>query len=177
MMNELLKEELKTVNDREQDGFQINSLQSADWAMRKLQAIDKHDQEVQKAAQFDLDQTIAWRDRKLTENETNREYFQSLLKDYLYRERQHDKKFKIDTPHGKVMTRKTPAGLKYADATVLKSLRDQGIKEFIRVKEEINKQDLKKAGSVINGKFVLEDGQIVEGVTEKPAGESVKFDL
>ncbi|WQH17762.1 hypothetical protein T1I15_10255 [Lactiplantibacillus plantarum] len=48
MINELLKEELKTVNDREQEGFQINSLQSADWAMRKLQAIEKHDQEVQK---------------------------------------------------------------------------------------------------------------------------------
>lgn len=177
MINELLKEELKTVNDREQEGFQINSLQSADWAMRKLQAIEEHDTEVQNAAKADMDQTIAWRDRKLTENQASQEYFEGLLKDYLYRERQHDKKFKIDTPHGKVTTRKTPAGLKYEDATVLKSLRDQGIKEFIRVKEEVNNKDLKKAGSIINGKFVLDDGQIVDGVAEKPAGESVKFDL
>jgi len=177
MINPLLKEELTTVNEREHEGFQINSLQSADWAMRKLQAINEQDRENEATAQADLDQTIAWRDRKLTENQASREYFQGLLKDYLYRERQHDKKFKIDTPHGKVTTRKTPAGLKYEDATALKSLRDQGIQEFIRVKEEINKKDLKKAGSIINGKFVLEDGQIVDGVTEKPAGESVKFDL
>ncbi|WCE42341.1 hypothetical protein [Lactiplantibacillus plantarum] len=54
MINELLKEELKTVNDREQEGFKINSLQSADWAMRKLQAIEKHDQEVKEAAQAEL---------------------------------------------------------------------------------------------------------------------------
>lgn len=43
--------------------------------------------------------------------------------------------------------------------------------------EEVNKKDLKKAGSIINGKFVLDDGQIVDGVAEKPAGESIKFDL
>lgn len=177
MINELLKEELKTVNDREQEGFKINSLQSADWAMRKLQAIEKHDQEAKEAAQADIDQTIAWRDRKLTENESSREYFHGLLKDYLYRERQHDSKFKIDTPHGKVTTRKTPAGLNYDETTVLKSLRDQGIKELIKTKETIKKTDLKKSGTIINGKFVLEDGQIVDGVTEKPASESVKFSL
>lgn len=177
MINPLLKEELTTVNEREHDGFQINSLQSADWAMRKLQAIKQHDDENEEYIQGEVDKLVAWRDRKLTENQASREYFENLLKDYLYRERQHDKNFKIDTPHGKVTTRKTPAGLKYEDATVLKSLRDQGITEFIRTKEEVNKKDLKKAGSVINGKFVLDDGQIVDGVAEKPAGESVKFDL
>ncbi|KLD59285.1 hypothetical protein WP50_19645, partial [Lactiplantibacillus plantarum] len=47
---------------------------------------EKHDQEVKEAAQADIDQTIAWRDRKLTENESSREYFHGLLKDYLHRD-------------------------------------------------------------------------------------------
>ncbi|MFC6180318.1 host-nuclease inhibitor Gam family protein [Lactiplantibacillus daowaiensis] len=175
MINAILKDELKSVNEREDEGFQINSLQTADWAMRKLQAIDEQDKETAATAQADLDKTIAWRDRKLTENQASREYFQGLLKDYLYRERKHDKKFKIDTPHGKVSTRKNAAGLNYDDVTVIKSLKKQGATDFIRVKEELDKKSLKKQGQIINGKFVLDDGEVIDGVTEKPATESVSF--
>lgn len=174
-MNELLKDELKTVNERESEGFKISTLQEADWAMRKLKAMDAQDDGFKATAKADIDETNAWLNRKLTENQASREYFKGLLQDYLYEQRKTDKKFKIDTPHGTVSTRKTPAGLKYEDAVVLKSLHDQGVEQFIRVKQEINKKDLKKAGSIINGKFVLEDGEIIAGVTEKPASESVKY--
>ncbi|MBS0953367.1 host-nuclease inhibitor Gam family protein [Lactiplantibacillus plantarum] len=175
MMNELLKDELKTISQRESEGFKISTLQEADWAMRKLQAMSAQDDENKATAKANIDDINAWLERKLTENQASREYFKGLLQDYLYEQRKTDKKFKIDTPHGTVTTSKVPAGLKYQDAAVLKSLHDQGVNEFIRVKEEVNKVGLKKNGSIINGKFVLSDGEIIDGVTEKPATESVKY--
>ncbi|MEJ6358429.1 host-nuclease inhibitor Gam family protein [Lactiplantibacillus plantarum] len=175
MMNEILKDELKTVNERESEGFKISTLQEADWAMRKLKAMDAQDNGFKTTAKADIDETNAWLDRKLTENQASREYFEGLLQDYLYEQRKTDKKFKIDTPHGKVTTHKVPAGLKYQDAVVLKSLHDQGVSRFIRTKEEVNKAYLKKSGSIIKGKFVLDDGEIIDGITEKLASESVKY--
>lgn len=175
MMNALLKDELKTVNEREAKDFKISSLQEADWAMRKLQAMGAQDDDYKATAKANTDDVNAWLERKLTENQASREYFKGLLQDYLYEQRKTDKKFKIDTPHGTVTTRKVPAGLKYQDAVVLKSLHDQGANRFIRTKEEVNKADLKKNGSLIKGKFVLDDGEIIDGISEKPASESVNY--
>lgn len=174
-MDAMLKEELKTVIERENEGFKIDSLETADWALKKLKAIKAHDDDVNQVAQNNIDQAIAWRDRELDKNQANREYFESLLTDYLRDGRLTDKKFKIDTPNGKVSTRKTPAGLVYEEKVVLNALRNQGMGKFIKVKESIDKVDLKKAGQLVNGKFVMEDGEIIAGVTEKPAVENVTF--
>ena len=47
--------------------------------------------------------------------------------------------------------------------------------QYIKVKESIDKVDLKKAGRMVGDKFVMEDGEIIAGITEKPATEKVTF--
>ncbi|WP_063485749.1 host-nuclease inhibitor Gam family protein, partial [Lactiplantibacillus plantarum] len=153
----------------------IDSLEKADWALKKLKAIQAHDDEIGQVAKNNIDQAIAWRDRELDKNQANREYFEGLLTDYLRDQRLVDKKFKIDTPNGRVSTRKNPAGLAYDEKMVLNSLRNQGMSQYIKVKESIDKVDLKKAGRMVGDKFVMEDGEIIAGITEKPATEKVTF--
>lgn len=174
-MDAMLKEELRTVTERENEGFKIDSLEKADWALKKLKAIQAHDDEIGQVAKNNIDQAIAWRDRELDKNQANREYFEGLLTDYLRDQRLVDKKFKIDTPNGRVSTRKNPAGLAYDEKMVLNSLRNQGMSQYIKVKESIDKVDLKKAGRMVGDKFVMEDGEIIAGITEKPATEKVTF--
>ena len=174
-MDAMLKEELKTVTERENEGFKVDSLESADWALKKLKAIKEHDTDVKQVADNNIKQAQDWRDRELAKNQANREYFEGLLTDYLYQQRQTDKKFKIDTPNGRVLTRKTPAGLVYDDKVVINSLRNQGASQYIRTKEELNKADLKKAGRMVKDKFVLDNGEIIVGVSEKPSQENVTF--
>ena len=174
-MDAKLKEELRTVTERENEGFKIDSLEKADWALKKLKAIQAHDDEIGQVAKNNIDQAIAWRDRELDKNQANREYFEGLLTDYLRDQRLVDKKFKIDTPNGRVSTRKNPAGLAYDEKMVLNSLRNQGMSQYIKVKESIDKVDLKKAGRMVGDKFVMEDGEIIAGITEKPATEKVTF--
>ncbi|KRO27032.1 hypothetical protein DY78_GL000350 [Lactiplantibacillus fabifermentans DSM 21115] len=63
----------------------------------------------------------------------------------------------------------------YDEKMVLNSLRNQGMSQYIKVKESIDKVDLKKAGRMVGDKFVMEDGEIIAGITEKPATEKVTF--
>ena len=100
-MDAMLKEELRTVTERENEGFKIDSLEKADWALKKLKAIQAHDDEIGQVAKNNIDQAIAWRDRELDKNQANREYFEGLLTDYLRDQRLVDKKFKIDSPNGR----------------------------------------------------------------------------
>lgn len=174
-MDALLKQELEQVRESSRDeAFQINDLGAATWAFRKLQAIEAQEKEIKDTANSELTRIREWEDLELVRTKSDREYFESLLTDYYTREHTENPKFRLSTPFGKVTSRKSAAGIDISDsAKVINSLKKEGAEEFIKVTEEVKKGELKKKGQFVGDKFVLPDGQIIDGVKPKSVTEKI----
>lgn len=184
-MNELLKmefEEIEDILERAEltetftdDRFKIRSIEQSNWAFRKLKALDEKVKQVTDLASKEIERILEWKENELKQVGRSREFFEGLLTEYFVRQKEMDPKFKISTPYGKVSSRKSQPKWNYEDDKVLEWLKEND-KELIRIKEEINKAELKKKYQVMNGQVVTEDGEIVEGieVTEQPDSISIK---
>lgn len=159
-------EELEGFETEEvKEQWKISDLSGADWAFRKLQEIDE-----------DLEKSIEYAKRERekydkfikSEEETaerRKGYFKWKLEEYLRSQREHDPKFKLKTAQGTANYRNSKKW-NYEDEKILNFLEKNELEQFIRVKKEVNKADLKKALKVAdNGVVVTEDGEIVDGIT------------
>ena len=79
--------------------------------------------------------------KKLKEDLT---FFESVIKQYFLCEREKNSKFKLSTPYGKISTRKSEKW-EYDDKQAIESLKEVGMKELIRIKEELDKTSMKSA--------------------------------
>ena len=91
---------------QEKKRFRIENLEAANWAFRKLAAIERKKKEVQELAQKEIERIRAWEQQEISSLDNSKEFFEGLLKEYFAREREKDPKFKISTPYGKVSARK-----------------------------------------------------------------------
>lgn len=177
-MNALEKYEIEdleqsAVLEEENQTWKIDSLESADWAFRKISALKKTNEEINKLADKERERIANWETKETQSNQDSIEFFEHKLADYLYQLRKTDKKAKIKTPHGTVSTRKQPDSWEYRSDAVEK-LKELGLTEFVAVKESVNKAEFKKAVTVLdNGCVVSPDGEIIESVKVIPQGEKV----
>ena len=155
----------------EKEKFEVNSLSSADWALRKIKELEaniKQNNDFAEAEKIRLEQWLESENRKYQESI---EYFNGLLSHYLQELRKDNPKAKISTPHGTVSTRKNPKQWTYSDG-VLAELEEKEMFEFIRIKKEVDKKELKKVLSVTDdGIVVNSDGEVIKGVTVVDGGE------
>ncbi|GEO70503.1 host-nuclease inhibitor Gam family protein [Levilactobacillus acidifarinae] len=154
-------------------GFKIDSLSSATWAMRKYRALDTKDADVKQIAQEQINSIEKWRDNQLQANKDSRGFFEGLLGDYLMELRQSDPKARIETPYGTVSTRKKAAGVNWSEDALVKSIKEQGLNDLLRIKEEPDKAAIKKQFHFVAGRYVNEDGQVLAGATEREATMSL----
>lgn len=147
-----------------QKQFVVDSLSSADWVMRKIkenkdrsgEIIDYAKEEIQRLQQF-IKKEEARRDNNVT-------YLEHLLENYLLERREEDPNFKLKTVTGTASTRKSTSW-NYDDEKLIDFLKKNDMAEFIRVKEEVNKADFKKAVDVIDSIVVIpETGEVIDGV-------------
>ena len=139
MENSLLENTL--VEEREE--FKIDSLEGATWAFRKLRAIESKEAEIKAIADEEINRINAWKEKELDQYSKDKEYFNYLLQEYYREERSKDKKFKLSTPYGKVTARKSKKWI-YEDEESLLEYLKQSEPSCLRVKEEINKTEVKK---------------------------------
>ncbi len=155
----------------EKEKFEVNSLSSADWALRKIKELEaniKQNNDFAGAEKIRLEQWLESENHKYRESI---EYFNGLLSHYLQELRKDNPKAKISTPHGTVSTRKNPKQWTYSD-DVLAELEEKEMFEFIRIKKEVDKKELKKVLSVTDdGIVVNSDGEVIKGVTVVDGGE------
>lgn len=147
-----------------QKQFVVDSLSSADWVMRKIkenkdrsgEIIDYAKEEIQRLQQF-IKKEEARRDNNVA-------YLEHLLENYLLQRREEDPNFKLKTVTGTASTRKSTSW-KYDDEKLIDFLKKNDMTEFIRVKEEVNKTDFKKAVLVTDSAVVVpETGEVIDGV-------------
>ncbi len=147
-----------------QKQFVVDSLSSADWVMRKIkenkdrsgEIIDYAKEEIQRLQQF-IKKEEARRDNNVA-------YLEHLLENYLLQRREEDPNFKLKTVTGTASTRKYTSW-NYDEDKLIDFLKKNEMTEFIRVKEEVNKTDFKKAAKVTDsGVVVTEAGEVIDGV-------------
>ena len=157
--------------EEEKEKFEVNSLSSADWALRKIKELEadiKQNIDFAESEKIRLEQWLESENRKYQESI---EYFNGLLSHYLQELRKDNPKAKISTPHGTVSTRKNPKQWTYSD-DVLAELEEKEMFEFIRIKKEVDKKELKKVLSATDdGIVVNSDGEVIKGVTVVDGGE------
>ena len=157
--------------EEEKEKFEVNSLSSADWALRKIKELEadiKQNMDFAESEKIRLEQWLESENHKYKESI---EYFNGLLSHYLQELRKDNPKAKISTPHGTVSTRKNPKQWTYSD-DVLAELEEKEMFEFIRIKKEVDKKELKKVLSATDdGIVVNSDGEVIKGVTVVDGGE------
>lgn len=183
MLNALERFELEDINEviektEEKERFKIKDLDQANWALRKLAALKKQEEEINELAQKEIDRIKVWQEKELAGIERSKQFFESLLAEYLMNERQNNPKFKISTPYGKVSTRKQQPKWEYDEEKAIKSLKEAGHVDLIRIKEYLDKTAIKKAVTVVGGQVVDENGVIIEGikVIEQPERVVIKVE-
>lgn len=171
---EELQDVLFDIPEKEQkERFKVEDLQSADWCLRKIRAGEQKKKEMQEFANAEIERIQMWLKNETAKIDDSQEFFKGLLSEYLYEQRKVDPKFKISTPNGTVSTRKKQPKWAYDEAKLLEFLKQNGKYQYIRIKEEINKAELKKNVKAVNGKVVTEEGEIVEGITVTEQGEEL----
>lgn len=173
------EEEIKEIKER----FKINDLESANWAFRKLKAIEEKKKEIEELAKkeiepykLEISRIEDWKNEELKSFDRSIIFFNFLLEEYYREQRKIDPKFKVSTPYGKVTSRKQQPKWNYDDEKVVEWLLEND-KDLVRVKYEPSKTDIKKKYKAAGNNVVTEDGEIVEGITIEERDPVVKVEV
>ena len=180
-MDALLEMELQEVDEimeesqREKERFKIETLEAANWALRKLAAINAEEKKINDLKEKEIRRIENWAKDELDKLSNSRQFFESLLIEYFMREREKDPRFKISSPYGKVTARKQQPKWHYDEAKLIEWLKENN-KDLLRVKYEPDKNEIKRVYKVVGTNVVTEDGEIVEGITieERPEKITIK---
>lgn len=162
-MNPMLARELEELPN-EHDRFEIKDIHSLNWALRKLAAIKAKRDEVNELADAEIARIEAYRKHEMDKLQGSEDFFKQLIADYAARRRAEDPKFKSEvTPYGRIGYRKQQPKWHYNDDDLVRYLNENELFDFIRVKEEPNKVEIKKAFKVTDeGRVFDPDGNEVE---------------
>lgn len=161
-------EELTTTSEEEKQGWAINNLESVNWALRKIAALNKQINENEQLAKEEKYRIEQWEQRENSSHKQSVEFFEQKISEYHSKLLADDPKAKIKTPYGQVSSRKVSAKIDYGDNTI-NELKELGLDEYVRVKEEVNKADLKKVLTITDDlKVVTEDGEVLNSAVVTP---------
>jgi phage host-nuclease inhibitor protein Gam len=161
--------------------FEIKGLDSLNWAMRKIAALNAAKQEVDSVKKNEIARIDNWYASETKKHNDNIKYFELIISEYADNKRAGDAKYKGEsTPYGKVSFGKQQAEWKYPDEDkVIEFLEGkEELKPLVKtVKEITNKSDVKKAFEIMKNVFVR-DGEMVEMVmsfTEDGCPEGLQY--
>ncbi|SFJ82666.1 host-nuclease inhibitor Gam family protein [Thermoflavimicrobium dichotomicum] len=168
-------EQQEQVNER----FVVDSDEKANWVLRKLKHLQKKKQENIALAEAEIAKINAWLEHVNGDLDSQIQFFEDHLAEYAERLRQKDSKFKsMKLPNGRFGFRKQPAKWHYDEKVLLNQLKENGRNDLIRIKEEIDKQAIKKQFKVIDGRVIdPETGEVINGVTVEEQGEKLKIEV
>ena len=160
-------EEELALEGQTRDGFTVTDDSAAEWCIRKMQEADE-----------EFDRWNNWYQEKIAQAKAKRDATRERMTAYLreYAEMIPMKETKTQRsyplPHGKLIWKKASTKLEHDDEVLLKTLKDQGRDEYIKVitTEKVAWAELKKE--------LTETGELPEGVTvvEVPETFEVKVE-
>jgi phage host-nuclease inhibitor protein Gam len=171
-----MEQEGINVEEISNNTFSIQTKDQANFFLKKLEEVREQKQDVINAAELEIKKiqmrVEAWRDKEIKSIDGSEQYFVGLLEQFYLTENadiEENKRKKLKLPYGTVGYRKIPDKYNYDDDALLKYFKDNKLTQFIRIKEEPNKADLKKSADVKvqDGHLYYKD-KVVEGVEIVP---------
>lgn len=167
MLNPLQISELEEIEQEETQRFKVTDINSLNWVFRKLSVLEAKKKEVNDLADAEIERIENFRKQELENLQRSEGFFLGLINEYAQRRRAEDPKFKTEkTPYGSIGFRKQQPKWIYDEEKVVAYLNDNELYDFVRVKEEPKKAEIKKHFKVLDdGRVIDPDGQEVEGIT------------
>lgn len=147
--------------------FVVDDENKANWALRKIKQYKDKIEQNNALAQAEIDKIEQWLTEVNEQAQSSIDYFQSLLVEYAIKKREEDPNFKtLKLPNGRIGFRKSQPKWVYDNDKVIETLEKANLTDFIRVKKEPAKTDIKKAFDVVGDKVINPDtGEVIEGIT------------
>ena len=148
------------------EAWKIRSLEDADWAIRTIRDAEKDRDQKLEYIKREKERLKAFEDKVKKDEIEETAFLRSCLSDYIAEQKDENPKFKLATLNGSASVRTTKKWT-YDDDAVMASLKkDDDLKSYIRIKEEINKAQMKKDFVVTgSGTVATKDGEIIDGIT------------
>jgi len=160
--------ETKELNIVQEDTFKITSRDQANYFVRKIMDLKAQETEVVNSAKDEIERLTSiikiWEEKELDTIHKAMEYFNGLLREFAESELDGTKKRSIKLPFGTLQFRSQQPKFVYDDDS-LKAYLQSHAEDLVEEKVEykVNKTELKKRATVVDGKLML-DGEVVEGV-------------
>lgn len=139
-MNKLREEQL---NEPINQGFVIDDIHKATWALKKLKAIEEKQQQLKQIKEYEIETIEKWFNKEIEEINRDKINLETLLHMYYRENKEKDKKFKLSTPYGSMGMRKSKKWHYQDEWKLIKYLKESNNSELIRVKEELDKAKIK----------------------------------
>lgn len=146
--------------------WRIKTLEDADWAIATIRDWERERDQKLEYIKREKERLKAF-ENKVKEDEIKQTVFlRTCLSDYIAEQKEENPKFKLQTLNGSASVRTTKKWT-YDDEAVMDALKkDDDLKSYIRIKEEINKAQMKKDFVVTGtGAVATKDGEIIDGIT------------
>lgn len=159
------------------EAFVVDDLNKATWAMRQLRAIVVQIEANVAIAEAEKERIEKWQEAVNKPLLTDRLYFETILTNYLRKEREKDPSKKtISTPYGKVSSRTTQPKWDVEEQLIEWLLNNNDA--LVRVKYEVDKAELKKTYPTDGTKAVNPTtGEVIPFVTITPSDISYKVEV
>lgn len=163
-----LDDQLAEIGDPDDDRFVIDSLDAANWAVKKIAVHAAKVAEAEAFVQRERDRLTVWLDGERTKALESTSFLAGLLRRYHEDRLAEDPKAKtIHLPAGDLTARKGPDRWDIDEPTFLTWAQDNLREDVIRRRVEVDRQALKRAPYrvTVSGTVVDPDGEVIPGVT------------
>ena len=171
---------VKLAEDVEEDGtLLVKNNSDADFYLRQINKLKEQKEEINKFVDQELERQMRlyqqYREDRMRPLDNQIAFYEEALKTFAMNEYAETNRKTIKLPNGTLSIRKQPPKYIYNDEEVLSFLKENNLNDYIRVKEEVNKKDLKKATQINNNNQMIIDGKEVPGVVVVPQDD--KFEV
>lgn len=177
LFDEITEEEVKELGiEIDNEKFAITSDEQANFFLRRLEEVRSEQDKINVTCNNEIERFTkkvnSFRAKELLSLENTEKYFISLLETYAKKQLEGSKKKSIKLPFGTMSFKKGQRKMVYEDDVLMNFIKSNSLNDFIRIKEEINKSELKKAIKLEEDGSVTLHGTVVEGATSLPAEET-----
>ena len=151
----------------EREAFKVDSIQSAEWCLKKIAWHQKKKAQALEFFQNELAKLEAYLEQVNADHDSSIAYFTGLLKPYAAQELDGTSKKTVKLPSGNLSFKKLPPVFVKNDEELVEFLRPR-FPEYVKVKEEPDWKNFKKTCIFDGGKVIIpETGEIVPVTSEE----------
>lgn len=163
------------VEEEQKQRFKIENEEQADWAFRVIQKAKDRMHATKNMYDKQRKRIDEWKEKEDRIARRDIEFMEGLLIEFFSNQKTRDEKYRLSTPFGQVTSRKVQDKWEYDDKVILEHLKANELTEYIRVKEEVNKAEIKKKFTKDGLEVFDTNGEIVEGIKIYQQADAIKI--